>query len=220
VIVVGDLNEMGVNQDFLNLLMSSNPRYTGWPTWTDSRTFRNENSRPRVAEGFWEAYIARFGTNFSDHLDYWRLSPEGHFYLYRAYQDDIGGSDRAPAAGSALDFGLAILRAAECIVVASAFAKALGAAEEDSMRLIFRWSGLQNRSLSSWANPDRMLSYDCQAYQDEVVTKITIPIDTALGAYSGYTHQIISKLFEVFEGFVLSEKVTDDLVRRLLERRL
>ncbi len=216
----GEINTFTANRDFLNLITSTNPRYTGWPVWVDSRSFTNENSRPFVYEGVWEALIASLGQGFSDHIDFWRLSPDGQFYLYRAFQDDIGGSDRAPQPGTALDFGLAILRAAECLAVSIAFAKAMGCSDDSSIQIVFRWSGLRGRTLSSWANPGRYLSYERSAYQNEVVSIIEVPIDTAPGALPGYVHQIISRLFEVFDGFELSEEVTDDLVRRLLERRL
>ena len=216
----GEINAFTPNREFLNLITSTNPRYTGWPVWVDSSSFTNENSRPFVNDGIWEALITSLGDGFASHIDYWRLSPDGQFYLYRAFQDDIGSSDQAPQPGTALDFGLAILRAAECVAVSIAFAKAMGCSEDSSINIVFRWSGLRGRTLSSWANPGRYLSYERSAYQDEVVSIIEIPIDTAQGALSGYVHQIISQLFEVFDGFELSEEVTDDLVRRLLERRL
>lgn len=216
----GEINVFTPNRDFLNLIMSTNPHYTGWPVWVDSSSFTNADSHPFVNNGTWEALITSLDNSFTDHIDYWRLSPDSQFYLYRAFQDDIGGSNRAPQPGTALDFGLAILRAAECVAVSIAFAKAMGCSEDSSINIVFKWSGLQGRILSSWTDPSRHLSYRKTAYQDEVVSTIEIPIDTAQGAVSGYVHQIISRLFEVFDGFELSENVTDGLVRRLFERRL
>ncbi len=219
-IVGGSVGEYSTNNDFINLIGSTNPRYTGWPVWTDSRSFTDENSRPFVFDGAWEALIASFDSGWSDHLDYWRICPNGMFYLYRGFQDDIGRNDMSPQAGTALDFGLAILRTAECIAVALEFAKAMGSKDDVLLHFIFRWKGLQGRILNSWAQPERSLSYDRTAYQAEVLTVIDVPLDTAKTAISGYVHQVISRLFEVFDGFVLSEKITDDLVRRLLERKL
>ncbi len=216
----GEINAYTANRDFINLIRSTNPRYTGWPVWVDSSSFTNEESRPFVYEGVWEALIASLGSGFSDHIDFWRLSPDGQFYLYRAFQDDIGQGDRAPEPGTALDFGLVILRAAECVAVSIAFAKAMGCNDDSSVNITFRWSGLRGRTLSSWANSGRYLSYGGSAYQDQVVSLTVIPTDTAPGALSGYVHQIVSRLFEIFDGFELSEEVTDDLVRRLVERRL
>lgn len=219
-VVTGEINEHTTNGNFLNLLASSNPRYTGWPVWCDSRSFTDDSARPFVFDGYWEALIVSLDRGFGDHIDYWRLSPDGKFYLHRALQDDVGGGDRAPAAGTVLDFALMILRIAECVVVAIEFAKSLGASETSNVSFSFRWKGLQGRSLSSWANPNRMLSWSPVAHQDTLTTNITVPVDTAISAYSGYIHQVITPLFQVFSGFEINESVTEDLVRRLVERRL
>ena len=219
-VVTGEINEHTTNVNFLNLLASSNPRYTGWPVWCDSRSFTDDSARPFVFDGYWEALIVSLDRGFGDHIDYWRLSPDGKFYLHRALQDDVGGGDRAPAAGTVLDFALMILRIAECVVVAIEFAKSLGASETSNVSFSFRWKGLQGRSLSSWANPNRMLSWSPVAHQDTLTTNITVPVDTAISAYSGYIHQVITPLFQVFSGFEINESVTEELVRRLVERRL
>lgn len=218
-IINGEIDEYSASGDFLNLLFSTNPSYTGWPVWIDSRFFLEE-ARPFVNDGVWETCIAFFGNDFVSHLDFWRLSPSGSFYLYRAFQDDIGGGENAPKPCTTLEFGLAILRATECIAVALAFAKAMGCQDDATIQFVFRWSGLKGRKISSWANPYRFLSHEGKAYQDKVETKIEIPVDTAKEAISGFVHQIVSKLFEAFDGFVLTENITDDFVRKLTERRL
>jgi hypothetical protein len=89
--------QQGPNLEFLGALLSSNPNYTGWPVWLDSRNFGDQTARPYLANDVWEALIASFDSGWSDHLDFWRLSPAGEFYLYRAFQDDVSVSDRHPA---------------------------------------------------------------------------------------------------------------------------
>jgi hypothetical protein len=42
---------------FLRTLASSNPQYTGWPVWLDSRGFSDQRSAPVVREKGWEALI-------------------------------------------------------------------------------------------------------------------------------------------------------------------
>ncbi|WP_294347640.1 hypothetical protein [Prosthecochloris sp.] len=218
--IIGQIKDFSTDSEFLNLISSSNQSYTGWPVWVDSRSFADRKAMPFVHEGCWEALIVLFENSFHDHLDYWRISPEGRFYLYRGFEDDIGGGDRRPQSGTALDFGLVILRAAESVVVAFDFAKAMGCDENGLMKFAFRWSGLRGRVLSSWANPERHLSYGREAYQDQVLAKLDVPIDTAKGALSGYINKLVNQLFLVFEGFQLAEGVTNAIIRRLLERRL
>ena len=219
VITDGINNVHSANQNFLNLLLTSNPGLTGFPLWIDSRGF-GEHCEPFTYDGVWEALVSQFETGFFDHLDYWRLSPEGGFYLYRALQDDIGGSQNAPNPMTALDVFLTILRVAEAIIVAVAFAKAMGANEKAELQTIFRWKGLKGRKLSSWANPDQFLSTSASSYQDEVVSAIIIPVDTAPSAISGYVSKLTRPLFEAFDGFELSSDTADEMVERLQNRKL
>lgn len=220
VAVVGEINNYSANREFLNLITATNPQYTGWPVWVDSRSFAESNDKPYVFNGAWEAFVFSTGGFDWDHLDFWRLSPAGYFYLYRALQDDIGGGEKAPQPCTKLDFGLAVLRVAECIAVAIQFAKAMGASNEASIEVIIRWKGLSDRVISAWANPDRILPYGGKAHQDEVTSIISIPVETPPSALSTYVHQLTSELFEVFDGFELSIESSEDLVRRLIERRL
>jgi hypothetical protein len=45
------------DEDFLRTVASSNPQYTGWPIWLDSRSFRDQRSAPVVRDRGWEALI-------------------------------------------------------------------------------------------------------------------------------------------------------------------
>jgi hypothetical protein len=218
--IEGRVGEHRANGDFLNLIRATNPDYTGWPVWVATSNAGERSMRPYVFEGGWEMFAANLNTGFMDTLDFWRILPEGHFYLYRALQDDINGGERAPEAGTTLDFGLAVLRPAECLAVALTFAKAMGANEDASLKVVFRWRGLQGRRLSSWANPMRFMPMEREARQDEVVSLVDIPVETAPGALAGYVKKATDPLFEIFDGFSLNQNVVEDLVQRLIERRL
>jgi len=58
------------------------------------------------------------------------------------------------------------------------------------------------------------------AYQDEVVTFVTVPLETPLSALSEFVNQAVQPLFEIFDGFSLSKGVVEDLTLRLIERKL
>ena len=143
------------------------------------------------------------------------------FYLRRALQDDISRSNRAPKPLVALDFGLVTIRTAEVIAVGLAFGKAMGCDPERTiLSFASRWKRLKGRQLTSWVNPERYISPTRSAYQDEVVSFVDVPLELPLSALSEYVHKAIQPVFEVFDGFSLSKEVTEDLTRRLVERRL
>lgn len=221
-IVKGTRAGLLANTAFLQTLATNNPQFTGWPVWLDSRSFREKLDRPYVVDKAWEAFIVDHPSDWGiGHVDFMRLEPAGRFYLWRALQDDLAVDPIYPASGTMLDFGLPIIRTAEALAVGLAFAKAL-TADPISARLAFafRWSGLSGRELSSWAQPGRHISPGRIAAQDQVVSIVEMSADTPASSLSEYVGKIVQPLFEIFEGFELSQNVIDDLVQRLLERRL
>jgi hypothetical protein len=179
------------NKEFLNLLDSSNPDYTGWPVWIDSRGFSDQDSRPYVIDGVWESMVTSLESGWSDQIDFMRFDPTGKFYLRRALQDDISGSQRAPEPLKVLDFGLPVIRCAEAIAVGISFAKAMGCDPESTqLAYAFKWSKLRGRKLVSWANPGRYISPGKSAYQDEVISIINVPLETPLSALARIFHEI------------------------------
>lgn len=215
-LLVGQVPEHSPNRDFLNLLSANNPQYTGWPVWLDSRGF-SEEARPYVSNDTWEALI--LGGPMS--VEFMRLDPKGRFFLRRTLEDDVQRSPQSPEPRTALDFGLAIYRTAEAIAVGIAFAKAMACpSEETTLAFAFKWTGLRGRYLSAWANPGRFMPVVHRAYQDTVVTQVTVPLETPLSALSQYVTQAIQPLFSVFEAFEMNSNVIEDLTRNLLERRM
>ena len=220
-IIIGDIPRHSTNHEFLNLLDSSNPRYTGWPVWVDSRGSRDSDLRPYVYDGAWEAFIVTLESLLGDSVDFWRIDPGGKFYLYRALRDDMSGSSKAPKPLTELDVGIAVLRTAEAIAVGIEFAKAMGCPPDDTgLTFAFRWTRLRNRKLTSWADSARYISPGRSAYQDEVISEVFVPLGTPKSALAQHVHEATRLLFEVFNGFELGQSVTEDLTQRLLERRL
>ena len=210
------------DRQFLGLLERSNPSLTGWPIWLDSSNFHEALDRPYVLDDGWEALIVSLESGWmSDYIDFMRKEPSGRFYLFRGLQDDLSNTERAPQPLTELDFGLAVLRTAEAIAVGREFATALGYNVDDTvLEFAFRWQGLKGRTLSAWANPSRHLSAKRRAMQDAITCRVSVPLISAPETTVEQTHAVVSRLFALFDGFELSIQVVDDLVMRLLERRL
>ena len=210
-LIDGDVPPHSVSQEFLNLLSSSNPRHAGWPVWLNSRNFRDESARPYVFEDAWEALIDSW-----PQLDFMRLSPKGRFYLRRALEDDLLLSCKM----TCLDFKLPVQRTAEAIAVGIAFAKAMGCdPEKTQLAFGFRWTTLKERSLVSWVDPRRSLLPQRPAYQDQVIVLVSVSLQTPLSALGEIVNQVVQPLFEIFDGFVLSKNVVEELTRGVLETR-
>jgi hypothetical protein len=221
-IIMGTIPPHSANFSFLNLLDSSNPGYTGWPVWLDSRGFKKKESRSYIFQGAWEAFICDLSTESGwKDLDFWRLDPSGKFYLRRALQDDLSESERAPEPTKQLDFGLVILRTAEAIAVALGFARAMGCPiETTSISFVFRWTKMKGRELSSWANIDRHIPRGNIAYQDDITSQVIVPLETPSSAIAEYVYLITKPVFEVFNGVEIGISAVEDLTQRLIERRL
>jgi hypothetical protein len=204
--------------DFLNRVASSNPNYTGWPVWLESRSFTGKSARPRVIDRAWQALIVSLKTGLTGHVDFMRLDPRGEFYLRRVLQDDL--NDKI-APGTALDGVLMMIRAAEAIAVGLALTRGLGWESETTTRAFgFRWRGLSDRKLVSWANPQAYISPGRTAYDDVAESCIEVPLDTAPSAIAPYVEQILRALFTVFDGFVMPSESVEQWVQRLVTRRL
>jgi hypothetical protein len=203
---------------FLRTLASSNPRYTGWPVWLDSRLF-DERSVPVVRDKGWETLIISLEERrMSKHVDFLRFDPRGDFYLWRNLPDDV--SDDIPP-GKMLDPIIVILRVAEALLVGLGFAKALGwNREEARLGFAFRWSKLKGRRLQPWANPMVPISAYATAQDDSVTTFVELPLDTPESAVAPYVDQATRELFVLFGGYRFPSAAIENWVRRLVERKL
>ncbi len=218
-IVVPAVADRQANLPFLNTVMSSNPSYTGFPAWVDSRSFSNPDERPYVIDDGWEAVI-RSGWADVTPNEFWRIEPSGKFFLRTAYQDDVDDHERKPTPRTQLDFGLVILRIAERIEVVKAMLRALDARPTSRVFYTFKFDSLRGRTLSNWANPERYISARNAARQDTVTADFDLQLDAPLQTTVEGTHIVANSVFRLFDGFELSRKVTEDLVTRLVQRRL
>lgn len=217
--IIGDIPPYEPNINFLNLLESSNPNYTGWPVWLDSRGFSDADARPYVFDGAWEALIIILNAGWNE-IDFMRLHPKGKFYLRRALEDDISINPLRPKPMTCLDFGLPITRTAEAILVGLGFAKSMGCElEKTQLAFAFKWSKLRGRILSSWAWPGRYISPNHIAYQDAVFAMSYVPLETPESAITPFVYDVIKQLFIIFNGFDPGSTLVEDFVKRLIERR-
>ena len=205
------------DQNFGQIIGASNPQYTGWPVWLDARSL-SEANRPKVKGNSLEYLILSISNVASSHADFARLDPVGEFFLHRNLQDDGVPSRVTP--GTALDPVIMILRITEAMAVGIAFAKALGwKPEETKLGFAFRFHQLSGRRLTAWSRPFDFPDFGV-AHDDQITTFTEFSLDTSLSALAQFVEQVTQRLFVAFDGAQIPRWTVEDLVKRLIERRL
>jgi hypothetical protein len=204
-------------EQFLNVIGASNPAYSGWPVWLDSRTFSDRTAVPKVVDGAWEALIVSPRSSWTN-IDFMRLNPIGEFFLWRVLEDDVSPS---VLPGSSFEPILTLLRVAETIAVGLALASALGW-PSDTTRLgfSFRWSKLGGRELKPWAKAMVTFTEGRVAHDETVVTYVEVPLNTPVSAIPPFVDQATKGLFVLFDGYTMPAAAIEHWVQRLLDRKL
>jgi hypothetical protein len=204
-------------REFLNAFTSSNPAYTGWPVWLDTRGFRDPQAHPIVKDAAWQALV-REGPSGIPHSDFMLLDPRGDFFLRRVMQDDFRENAEA---GRLLDPALMLYRVTEVFATGLAVAKATGWTTDAKVGFWFQWSGLAGRRLGAWANQFWMDPWSGLSAHDGEATAFTeLSLDTPASALAPFVAAVTGSLFAAFGGYTAAPGKVEDAVKQLLARRL
>ncbi|MDH4412356.1 MAG: hypothetical protein QE484_03555 [Rhizobium sp.] len=204
-------------KDFLRIIGSANPQYTGWPAWLDSSGFRNKSDCPVLIDKVWEATVIDTGSGWGRHADFYRYDRNGEFFLWRVLEDDL--TDKVEL-GKYLDPGLMMYRVLEVLAVGLAFSKAFDRGEETTLAFAFRWSNLQPRQLDSWADRSRYVSSRGIAMGNSADGYVEMSADTPPEAIASYAYAATRDLFELWDGWQYPMKAIEQQLERLLKRNL
>src|SRR6185437_1756588 len=139
------------------------------------------------------------------HSDFWRVSREPFAYLQRGYQED--GRDLEP--GTIFDITLPIWRTAELFLHAVNFGWRIGANENTLIQFRTRYTGLQGRTLISWARPLLIIGLDrLRARSEQIELELHAPLHALQSSLEGAVRSFLTPLYERFDGY----KLSDDLV--------
>lgn len=215
-----DLTGINPTQKWVTTLLRRNPDLTGWPIFIDLWNARHPEYRPVIKDGVWEARIFQETDEYDGGKDFWRIDGRrGMFYAARAFEDDT--SPRNPNKRRTLEFGLVVLRVAETISVANAFANHLCRdVEKAAVPLTWKWSGLEGRLLSSWAGPEFGLYDERFSSSDVASSSLSIPLSLTNDQVAVRTSEVVKPLFLCFDGWECSLETIGQLVSRMYSRRL
>ena len=186
---------------------------SGWPPF---HIFEKASLRPDITEGELECWLGKDPEDrvFYDapHLDYWRVSAEGDFFLLRGYQED-GADSQEP--GTFLDIGLPVWRLADVLEHALELTGALPA-KLDRITFQTEWQGLKGRHLVNWVRPTATMRGG-RAYRSPVDTvRGTVSVQASEGA-DALREAVLALSAPLYAAFAVSDP--EQLVAEELDRR-
>jgi hypothetical protein len=215
-VINGNVLDLVPTSEFLNRVVSANPRYTYVPMWTSNLKGDRYSGYPYVMNQGYQSLI--YAPPVA--LSFWRAETRGFLYILRALEDDMSRAPVRQEPMTTLEFVIATLRVTESILVAISIAKALPMAQSPkSVEFLFRWTGLSGRQLGNWNNVAYVLPNGLVARQNVVTSHIAVPIDATQNAIGDFVHNATRPLFAVFDGFTMEPKAVFDIVTMLIERR-
>lgn len=205
------------DQIFLDRLLSSNPAYSGWPVFGDTRGFSREDFRPVRRGGAWEYLVVE--RSYWTMLDYVRLEPSGRFYERRLLEDDASAAAREAMAGKVLDPAVVVDVVAEVMAVGLAYGRVLCQSLEGArLGCLFRWNGLAGRRLGSWTGA-MMLPLANRSHDDSAYGYHEVALDVPDSALAPHVKAITAELFASFDGYSIPLGLVEQRVSALLRRR-
>lgn len=194
-------------------------KYTGWPIFV---TLHHPESKPYLNAGAIEASLTRLQSPSTAHADFWRIHPDGYFYVLRGYQEDDletlsgSGSERAP--GTGLDLTLPAWRVAEFLLRSEELGRAM---YEDGFTMLVRceWSGLAGRELFVF-NPRRMLFGGHRCATNHVVTEDKFPQVAINDLLPDLVQRLTADLYQHFDFFQPPDNFFDEEIALMKSGRL
>lgn len=194
-------------------------KYTGWPIFV---ALHQPENKPYLKDGAIEASLTKLKMPSPAHADFWRIHPEGYFYVLRGYQEDdheaLAQTRNARAPGTGLDLTLPVWRVAEFLLRSEELGRAMF---DDGFSMLVRceWFGLQGRELFIF-NPRRMLFDGHQCATNDVMTEGSFPQAAITDALPDVVKRLTADLYQYFNFFQPPEKFFDEEIALMKSGRM
>jgi hypothetical protein len=211
--LTGNLNRLSASE-LLDALGRATVPHTGWPEFSIPR---RKDIRPYIQNGNIECWIARDGQDHgSAHSDFWRVSPDGTFFMIRGYQEDEA-QDRGVAPKTVFDITLPSWRLGEALLHAVNMAAELGDPEAQ-VTIVTEWTGLAGRTLTHLEG--RRLVFDrYRAQQDNFRSNLTVQASQITNALPELVRELVVPLYELFDFFQLPGPLPAEELARMRANR-
>lgn len=132
----------------------------------------------------------------SDHLDFWRISPDGRASLIRSYHEDrFTPPEKIAEGGKWFDPWLQVRDITELVRHARAYAEELPEVEEICFEI--EWKGLRSRTTAT-ANSERYVTPHV-SQTDQRVVFLPVPYAEAIGDLPGVVSKLYAPVHRLFD---------------------
>lgn len=192
------------DQSTLNEAAQRAPIHTfGWPIAVYLHTDR---ARPRPRSDGLRAEI----TSHADRsFDYWALRKNGDFYWLGSLFED----EREPGA---IFFNTRIVRVTEALLYCARLYSNLGIDRSALVHVAIRHAGLRDRTLKA-SSLNRSLSRELRSLENESEIELHFALEEIETNLVAIVKSIVAPMFELFDFFVLSDTVYEDIVDKFVQ---
>jgi hypothetical protein len=194
-------------------------KYTGWPIFV---ALHQPENKPYLKDGAIEASLTKLKTPSPAHADFWRIHPEGYFYVLRGYQEDdletLAGVKTERKPGTGLDLTIPVWRIAEFLLRSEELGRAMYE-EGFSMLVRCEWSGLQGRELFAF-NPRRMLFDGHRCLTDDVISEGKFTQAAISDVLPEVVKNLTEDLYQHFDFFQPPERFFDEEIALMRSGRM
>lgn len=211
--IVGTMKGLGA-QAIIQANQSAR-RYTGWAGFV---TIHQEQTRPHPVDDCIEAWLANAPYPDVSHADFWRIDPQGNFFLLRGYQEDSSDAHLGFATpGTVFEITLPVWRLGEFLLRVADLGEVMF---EGDFEIVVNcsWTGLQGRRLTV-QNRRRFLggSYICGV--DTVTTEAQIALRDVRDLLPETVRSLELRLYEHFDFFAPPEAFFKEELDEMLKNR-
>tara|TARA_R110000868_G_scaffold137278_3_gene350796 strand:+ start:284 stop:1633 length:1350 start_codon:yes stop_codon:yes gene_type:complete len=196
-------------------IRSSVRNHTGWPAFTGTNNSAHPATPVSGAIEFWRGANEDGTYDVPHYHDFWRVSPDGLFFIRRGYPEDSEWKGMQP--GRCFDIVTINKRLAETVMEVYYIAQALGAV--GNIRCRFTLAGLAGRELVSNDNPNRSLSMSHRSAQNEYEASGVVAVDALPTSLPELVYSITAPLFELFDFYQLPKRLVEQEIANLLRHR-
>lgn len=190
----------------LEIAKASEIKHTGWPI---GLAIQGNSGSPHATEDGVEAeYISNY---FDKTYDYWYLTTLGNYYFARSLDEDTSEKIKP---GTFLWFDIRIRRVAEAIEHAILLYKNLDISDDEPVRLKISFFGIGNRQLSAWdaGRAVSLLPRVSPSTVSQIGWEKEINFKTLNEKQDEFIYDALRQMFIIFNFFVPSKKVVEDIV--------